>query len=729
MSTSTKTRKGTSCDTCKRRKVRCVSTNNGDGSCNTCTMAKLSCTYTGTFKNRVISKDYIERLESRLSEVELLLKQAQSSASPVPSSSARYSAVEMLDNVGEHEASGFLETLPPDADVNGKEELELQLSDNDETFDGVTMLQQGISSLSMSPRFHGRSSNSKLVSDIFEHRRQTTEYSASPSKQLPPPTLLYKRPEFWSSFPWESEPEIFLNLFTFPEKDLFDSLVALYFEHINYLYALLHRPTFETLITQGIHYRDPQFANVAMLVIAIGSRFSSDPRVVLEKSGSWLSSGWKWFSQVNLYNKATLTVPNLYNLQAIVLYTIYIQDCPSQEEGWSLISAGLRLAQAIGAHRKKVYSSKLTAVDELWKRAFWCLCILDRQFCLTLGRPCSLHDEDFDLDYPIDCDDEFWLLSDPEESFKQPPGKPSKIAFITSFIEVSFILSYALRTIYSINKSKAFLGYTGQGWEERLVTQLDSKINSWEAKIPAHLRFSETIEDPLFFVQAAMLSSAYHDLRVLVHHPFVAPGGKPTSITYSCLASCDNAARANSGIALIISCRAPTVLVPSLLLHTAFTSAIILFFKLFSARRAGKVIDVAGVMAGVHGCMRVLENAESRSWTAGQRRDILHNLAVLGDFPLQLTSSTDTGPPTSNQSSIEIPSMLQPWLESLSSMDFQQLLNNNHHTPLVPQSMFDTDEQIRNMWNDAPMGVGSDLDWDSYLATLNWMSPNHSHQL
>ncbi|KAH7872248.1 uncharacterized protein C8R40DRAFT_1117390 [Lentinula edodes] len=52
MSTSTKTRKGTSCDTCKRRKVRCVSTNNGDGSCNTCTMAKLSCTYTGTFKVR-----------------------------------------------------------------------------------------------------------------------------------------------------------------------------------------------------------------------------------------------------------------------------------------------------------------------------------------------------------------------------------------------------------------------------------------------------------------------------------------------------------------------------------------------------------------------------------------------------------------------------------------------------------------------------------------------------
>ncbi|KAJ4482473.1 fungal-specific transcription factor domain-containing protein, partial [Lentinula aciculospora] len=610
-----------------------------------------------------------------------------------------------------------------------------ELSDSDDNFDRVTVLQQGISSLGLSPRFHGRSSSSKLISDIFEHRRQATEYPGSSYKSSSSPSvLIYKRPEFWTSFPWESESDISLKLFTFPPKDLFDSLVGLYFEHVNYLYALLHRPTFEALIDEGIHWHDTQFANVVLLVVAIGSRFSTDSRVVLDGTGSWLSSGWKWFSQVNLYNKATLSVPSLFNLQSIVLYTIYIQDCPTQEDAWSLISAGLRLAQAIGAHRKKVYSAKLTAIDELWKRAFWCLYILDRQFCLTLGRPCSLHDEDFDLDLPIDCDDEFWLPSNSEEPFKQPPDKPSKIAFIISFLEVSFILSYALRTIYSINKSKSFLGYTGQGWEERLVAELNSKINNWEAQIPTHLRFSATIQDPVFFIQAAMLSSAYHDLRLLVHHPFVAPGGKPTSITYSCLANCDNAARANSSIASAISRRAPVVLAPTLLQHTAFTSAIILFFKLFSARRAGKVIDVAGVMAGVYGCMQVLENAESRysssvyipeqhsiqqildCWSTSVSEnsrtfyirlssysDILRNLAVLGDLPLYSTSST-TSPPLDHPP-VDTASVLQPWFEPSQS---QQQFDNTHAPVFqdVPQSMFDTDEQLKNMWNDAPMGMG-----------------------
>ncbi|KAJ3735928.1 fungal-specific transcription factor domain-containing protein [Lentinula guzmanii] len=644
---------------------------------------------------RVLSRIvYIERLESRLSELELLLNQAQTSSSILPKNNS-----------------------------NGEEELEL--SDSDENLDNVIVHPQGISSLSISPRFHGRSSSSKLVSDIFEHERQATENSVSAPKRSSSSGLLYKRLEYWSSFPWESESDILLNLSAFPEKDLFDSLVVLYFEQVNYLYALLHRPTFEALVAEGIHYRDPQFANVVLLVVAIGSRFSTDPRVVLEGTGSWLSAGWKWFSQVNLYNKSTMSIPRLFNLQAIVLYTIYIQDCPSQEEGWSLISAGLRLAQAIGAHRKKVYSSKLTAIDEQWKRAFWCLYILDRQFSLTLGRPCSLHDEDFDLDLPIDCDDEFWLQSNFEVSFKQPPAKPSKIAFIIRFIEATFILSHALRTIYATSKSKAFLGYTGHGWEERLVADLDSRINSWEAQIPAYLRFSATMQDPLFFVQAAMLSSTYHDLRLLVHHPFVAPGGKSTSITYSCLASCDNSARANSGIATIISHRLSMTPAPNLLLHTAFTSAIVLFFKLFSARRAGTVIDIAGVMAGVHGCMRVLENAESRSWAAGQRRDILHNLAVLGDLPLHSTSSTTSS--QDHHHTVDTPNILPSLFEHSQHMPDVQDLGNNVHTPMfqeVPQSTFDTDERLRNMWNDAPLGVGFDLDWASYLASLNWMSSN-----
>ncbi|KAF5376828.1 hypothetical protein D9757_008888 [Collybiopsis confluens] len=668
-----KRRNGTSCDTCKRRKVRCVGATPSNRSCDTCLAAKLACTYAGTFKNRVISKDYIERLESRLSELELLLKQTSVRDTEVPSTILLNSQEPSMDT-----------SVGP-----GQDGEELRLSDED--FDSVAVIQQGISSLNVTP-FHGRSSSSKLVSEVFEWKRQTSQLSASYDKSLSPVRLL-KRSEFWSPYPWDSESTTLYNLFTFPERDLLDSLVALYFENVNYMYALLHRPKFEEYIARNYHLQDPQFANVVLLVLAIASRYSLDTRVILEGTESRLSAGWEWFSQVNIYNKQTLSIPTLFNLQAIVLYTIYVQNGPGQEEGWSLISSGLRLAQAIGAHRKKIYSSRLTVTDEQWKRVFWCLYHLDLQFALMLGRPCALHEEDFDLELPIDCDDEYWVTSTSGDFFEQPPDKPSKIAFIRSFLEANVILSYALRTMYSINKSKAFMGYAGQGWEERLVTELESRLNAWAAKIPPHLRFSPNIQDNIFFVQAAILNSVYHDLTILVHHPFVALGGRSSSITSSCLASCDRAAHACSNIASIVSRRAPLVLAP-VLLHTAFTSAMILFFNLFSARRTGTSIDVADTIVCVDGCMRVLENAESRSWAAGQHRDILHNLAKLGDLPLVSASTLSVNHSVSagNQDSpVELPPFSSPARPILTQ---------------VPPSTFDDDEQIRNMWNDAPIGMG-----------------------
>lgn len=36
-----------------------------------------------------------------------------------------------------------------------------------------------------------------------------------------------------------------------------------------------------------------------------------------------------------------------------------------------MIGIGIRYAQEVGAHRRKVYNRKPTVDDELWKRAFW----------------------------------------------------------------------------------------------------------------------------------------------------------------------------------------------------------------------------------------------------------------------------------------------------------------------------------------------------------------------
>jgi hypothetical protein len=55
----------------------------------------------------------------------------------------------------------------------------------------------------------------------------------------------------------------------------------------------------------------------------------------------------------------------------------------------------------------------------------------------------------FDVDMPIECDDEYWENPEPEKAFQQPAGKPSKVSFFISLIKLNQILAFALRTIVS----------------------------------------------------------------------------------------------------------------------------------------------------------------------------------------------------------------------------------------------------------------------------------------
>jgi hypothetical protein len=92
-------------------------------------------------------------------------------------------------------------------------------------------------------------------------------------------------------------------------------LIDLYFAHANLLLPILHRPTFEKGISNGLHHQSIGFGGVTLLICAIGSRFSDDSRVFLPEANSEHSAGWKWFDQVLVARKSRLAPPSLYDLQ------------------------------------------------------------------------------------------------------------------------------------------------------------------------------------------------------------------------------------------------------------------------------------------------------------------------------------------------------------------------------------------------------------------------------
>jgi hypothetical protein len=91
----------------------------------------------------------------------------------------------------------------------------------------------------------------------------------------------------------------------------------------------------------------------------------------------------------------------------------YLQGSSAPQFCWTLAGIGIRLAQGVGVHRRKVHDHTLTIDDELWKRAFWyveltlllwgqlnelyrVLVCMDRMLSSSLGRPSAIQDEEYE---------------------------------------------------------------------------------------------------------------------------------------------------------------------------------------------------------------------------------------------------------------------------------------------------------------------------------------------
>lgn len=168
-------------------------------------------------------------------------------------------------------------------------------------------------------------------------------------------------------------------------------LVQLYFDQLNVYFPLLHRPTFERGIRNGLHIADQGFGSVLLCVLALGARFSSDTRVLLPGTSSWHSAGWQYFKQVQESHRViNLNPPTLYDLQVASVSTkstfnainlklsfvgqlsaAYVNGSSIPHTSFAAIGHGLRLAQDMGAHRRATYPSPPTVESELRKRAFW----------------------------------------------------------------------------------------------------------------------------------------------------------------------------------------------------------------------------------------------------------------------------------------------------------------------------------------------------------------------
>ncbi|KAK0204269.1 fungal-specific transcription factor domain-containing protein [Desarmillaria ectypa] len=447
--------------------------------------------------------------------------------------------------------------------------------------------------------------------------------------------------DYFNLQPWErATAEAETPHYVYPDNDLILSLVAIYFETINPLFPILHRPTFEKHVHEGLQLRDYNFGATLLLVLAVASRYSDDPRVLASPS-SKLSSGWRFFEQVRIFKNAIYDPASLYELQFAVLGAIYAIGASIPQFSWTVIGIGLRSAIAIGLHRRKPEGYKLTVDDELKKRSFWALIMFDRLTSLYIGRPIMVQEEDFDLEPPIECDDEYWdIAPDGKVHFNQPTDKPSKISCFSASIRLAEIMSFAVRTLYSIKKGRGMLGLTGEGWEQRLVADLDSSMNAWVDSIPNHLRWDPKRENEIFLYQSAGLYSIYYMVQILVHRPFLHTNS-PLSIPS--LAICTNAARSCTRILEVHMSKIKTV-TPHIIMG-AFTSGAVFAMNIWSGKRARHAPN-AKDLAGFELCLATFKDAAD-TWNVAGRS--LNMFTAMASVESSKTLDDSTIPPTHSQ--------------------------------------------------------------------------------
>ncbi|QRW11653.1 Fungal specific transcription factor domain [Ceratobasidium sp. AG-Ba] len=548
------------------------------------------------------------------------------------------------------------------------------------------------------PRYHGQSSGEILLRDAKELKQEYEELSLSayaerpptPNRDAPYPSpsssshmtnprsqqpifarpklprarIRQRRPEFWQpTLPEQrvlakdvcgSGPYSVAEPVVLPPPDLLRSLVDIYFVRVNPFTPVLHRQSFEQelahLVQDERGYLDSgvdqtpgsgTFARVVLLVCACASRWSSDPRVLsrLADEGDHgmrsLSAGYSFFRQVNLSSRTMYAQAGLWDLQIIILSALYLEGSTASYGAWILVGIGIRLAQDVGAHRRKAEN---TIENELYKRSFWSLVVMDRLLSGTLGRPSAMQDLDSDLENPIEVDDEHWPIGGQPN---QPVGQPCRISYFSCLIGLSRVLGRAQQTVFAIGRTKRQMDLIGPEKEKMLLNDLQYHMKQWQLTVPPHLQLPDPVKfvPSVFLDQAVSLWALYYNTMILIHRPFITIKSSP--LTAECLDNCRLYARQ---CAKILEChlRLPgnsNVILP-LTIQPAFSSAM-----------NGDGLDTSESYPmwekeqDVERCMNTLAHAETKWHDAGRLHDILREFQrsgrILSSDPIAQPEQTE----------------------------------------------------------------------------------------
>ncbi|PWZ00824.1 hypothetical protein BCV70DRAFT_223259 [Testicularia cyperi] len=153
---------------------------------------------------------------------------------------------------------------------------------------------------------------------------------------------------------------------------------------------------------------------------------------------AWATAGHHYYQQSQSLVNQVLPVPSrLVIVQIYALQAFYLSDDASTARAWLLSGDAMRMAIDLGLHRRLEHPSCTLSEQELRKRVFWSVYILDRKIGILLGRPPSIEDGYIDNDLSALCDDEFKDMADGFASLVDLSRISGRVAKTTACMELA----------------------------------------------------------------------------------------------------------------------------------------------------------------------------------------------------------------------------------------------------------------------------------------------------
>ncbi|KAM0754614.1 hypothetical protein T439DRAFT_321650 [Meredithblackwellia eburnea MCA 4105] len=533
------------CVACRRRKVKC---SGETPSCARCVrLNKLPCIYEAPKLGP--PKTYAESLERRIDAMESVLRELAlgagvdlsellDTAEDDEKTEALEQAVEILEERRRLESTSSppVPSPPPPRPVD----VDLGLVRNrtiDADLQSTTIGGWRYAGPSSGPLF-GRKVISSLMPQTIPFGQQD---AAGPS--LVDNILLEELTSRSKSFP-------------LPPPDLSKSLIDAYFEYINTLLPILHRPSFERALEAGLAEKDPSFRRLLFGVFALGCRFVDDSRIPIHEllvnmdpASTGHVRGFAYFRSATGEYASHLVAPTLFDIQGSVLSVLWTMGGTTPIICWLRVGMSIRQAVDVGCHVEHRSRWNLSPLeDQLRKRAFHTLLIFDCFLSVHTGRPLAMKEHDMNLNLPIDVTDEEldeWNLRGSEAPPPDSPAAPTALLPWLHLVKLMRISGTALQSLYSAQTHDISIKEISCN-----VVKLDSMLNNWMTNVPDFLRWNPETLDPKWFAGSAMLHSMWYFTQILIHRDFVVRGSKEGVLSpLPSLAICANAARSASHLA------------------------------------------------------------------------------------------------------------------------------------------------------------------------------------